>query len=64
MKKLKTKKAAKKRFKLTKKKVKHHKAGKGHILTKKKNKRKRNLRRTASLSGDNVKMIRRVLPYG
>ena len=47
MPKLKTKKGAKKRFKLTKSgEIKRAKSGKRHILTKKKRKRKRNLAKT------------------
>jgi len=63
--KLKTKRNVKKRFRLKKKgKVVYHKACKSHILTKKSNKRKRDLRRMSVLSTDSVKLIRRCLPYG
>ncbi len=64
MPKLKTKKAAKKRFKITKNgKVLMNKAGKKHILTKKTSKRKRNLRRHGTLQECETKKIIRMLPY-
>jgi len=63
--KMKTKKAAAKRFKLTRSgKIKMAKAGKSHILTKKKRKRKRNLRQSAIADKVDEKRIKKLLPYG
>ena len=63
--KMKTKKSAAKRFKLTGSgKVKRSKAGKSHILTKKKRKRKRNLRRSTIVDKADEKRIKKLLPYG
>lgn len=65
MPKLKTNKAAAKRFKITKSgKVKKVSAGRRHILTKKPRKVKRRLRRSAYLAPVEAKKIRRLLPYG
>lgn len=63
MPKLKTKKSAKKRFRLTKSgKVKRNKAYAGHIMGKKTRKRKRNLRKSAiAVSGD-AKRIKKMIP--
>ena len=62
--KMKTKKSAAKRFKLTGSgKVKRSKAGKSHILTKKKRKRKRNLRRSAIVDKADEKRIKKLIPY-
>ena len=64
MPKLKTKKAAAKRFKVTGTgKLKRAKANKQHILGKKSSKRKRNLRHAALVDKTNVKQMRKVLPY-
>lgn len=64
MPKLKTKKAAAKRFKLTGTgKLKRMKAYKSHILTKKSAKRKRNLRHAAMTDVTNVKTMKRIMPY-
>ena len=64
MPKLKTKSAAKKRFKLTKLgKVKRSHAYTSHILTKKSTKRKRNLRKSALVDVTNVKAVKKLLPY-
>ena len=61
MPKMKTKRAAAKRFKKTGTgKLKRNKAYKSHILTKKSAKRKRNLRKPAIT---NVKNMKKVLPY-
>ncbi len=63
--KMKTKKSAAKRFKLTGSgKVKRFKAGKSHILTKKKRKRKRNLRHSTLVDKADEKRIKKLLPYG
>jgi large subunit ribosomal protein L35 len=66
MPKMKTKKSAAKRYSFTGTgKVKYKKQNLRHILTKKSTKRKRNLRRTGILSGDNVAVIKKqLLPYG
>ncbi len=64
MPKMKTTKAAAKRFKSTGTgKLKRSKAYKSHILTKKSQKRKRNLRKAAITDSTNVKNIRKILPY-
>ena len=64
MSKLKTKKAAAKRFKVTGTgKLKRMKAYKSHILTKKTTKRKRNLRKPAMTDATNVKNMKKILPY-
>lgn len=65
MPKLKTKKGAQKRFKLTKTgKVKRTKSGKRHILTKKTRKRKRALGKATTVDKTFEKKIRNLLPYG
>ena len=65
MPKIKTKKAIKKRFKLTKKgKVKRARSCKRHILTKKSRKRKRALGKSSLVSKAEARTIRRLLPYG
>ncbi|MDY6786665.1 MAG: 50S ribosomal protein L35 [candidate division WOR-3 bacterium] len=62
MPKLKTKKAAAKRFKITGSgKVKRNKAYKRHILTKKSAKRKRNLRQSTIVSKADEKRIKKLL---
>ena len=64
MSKLKTKKAAAKRFKVTGTgKLKRMKAYKSHILTKKTTKRKRNLRKATITDATNVKNMKNILPY-
>lgn len=64
MPKLKTKKAAAKRFKKTGTgKLKRMKAYKSHILTKKSAKRKRNLRKATTADASNVKTMKKILPY-
>jgi len=65
MPKLKTKKGALKRFKITKSgKIKRSKAFKGHLLTKKSTQRKRDLRKPASVFRGEKKTVNRMLPYG
>ena len=62
--KLKTKRAAAKRFKVTaKKKVLHSKANKSHILTKKPTKRTRNLRKAALVFSGEAKVMKKLIPY-
>lgn len=64
MPKLKTKRAAAKRFKVTGTgKLKRSKAYKRHILTKKSAKVKRNLRKAVITDSTNAKVMKRVLPY-
>ncbi|MDR1018600.1 MAG: 50S ribosomal protein L35 [Lachnospiraceae bacterium] len=64
MPKIKTKRAAAKRFKSTGTgKLKRNKAYKSHILTKKSTKRKRNLRKATLADPTNVKSMKKLLPY-
>ncbi len=64
MPKLKTNKAASKRFKKTGTgKIKYPKANKQHILTKKSAKRKRRLRKLGVADKTNMKAIKKMLPY-
>ena len=64
MPKMKTTKAAAKRFKTTGTgKLKRNKAYKSHILTKKSQKRKRNLRKATITDATNVKKMKKILPY-
>ena len=64
MPKMKTSRAAAKRFKLTGTgKLKRNKAYKRHILTKKSKKTKRNLRKAAMIDQSNVKQMKKILPY-
>ncbi|MBN2225662.1 MAG: 50S ribosomal protein L35 [Deltaproteobacteria bacterium] len=63
MPKIKTNRAAAKRFRKTGTgKVKRNKAFSSHILTKKTTKRKRNLRTSALIESANMREIRRLLP--
>lgn len=62
--KMKTSRAAAKRFKKTGTgQLKRMKAYKSHILTKKTTKRKRNLRKAALVDSTNVKNMKKILPY-
>ena len=64
MPKMKTNRAAAKRFKVTGTgKLKRSKAYKRHILTKKTRKNKRNLRKAAIVDMTNVKNMKKILPY-
>ena len=64
MPKIKTNRAAAKRFKVTGTgKLKRNTAYKSHILTKKSTKRKRNLRQATITDATNVKNMKKVLPY-
>ena len=64
MPKIKTNRAAAKRFKVTGTgKLKRSKAYKRHILTKKTRKTKRNLRKAAIVDMTNVKSMKKILPY-
>jgi large subunit ribosomal protein L35 len=65
MPKMKTRKSAAKRYKLTANgKVKYKKMGLRHILTKKSSNRKRHLRQAGVLSPVETKRIKKILPYG
>jgi large subunit ribosomal protein L35 len=62
MPKVKTNSSAKKRFKVTGTgKITHQKAFKRHILTKKSNKRKRNMRKMGQVSSANLDFVKRLL---
>ena len=64
MPKMKTSRAAAKRFKKTGTgQLKRMKAYNSHILTKKTTKRKRNLRKAALVDSTNVKNMKKILPY-
>ena len=64
MPKLKTKRSAAKRFKVTGTgKLMKMKANKNHILNKKTTKRKRRLRKAVEVDQTNAKMMKRMLPY-
>ena len=64
MPKMKTKSAAKKRFKKTGTgQLKRMKAYKSHILTKKSTKRKRNIRKATMTDATNAQNMKKVLPY-
>ena len=64
MPKIKTNRAAAKRFKVTGTgKLKRNKAYKSHILTKKSTTRKRHLRQATITDATNVKNMKKVLPY-
>ena len=64
MPKVKTNRAAAKRFKVTGTgKLKRNKAYKRHILTKKSAKTKRNLRKPAMTDATNVKSMKKLAPY-
>lgn len=65
MPKMKTHRGAQKRFKSLKSgKIKRNRAYKRHILTKMSTKRKRHLRGGEYLTSGDVKLVRRLLPYG
>ena len=64
MPKIKTNRAAAKRFKATGTgKLKRNKAYRRHIITKKTTKNKRNLRKPAIVDATNVKNMKKILPY-
>lgn len=64
MPKMKTKRGAAKRFKLTGSgKIKRNKAFSSHILTKKSTKRKRGLRKSDLVDSANFKSVKKILPY-
>jgi len=64
MPKMKTRKSAASRYKVTGSgKIKYKKQGLRHILTKKSSKRKRKLRKAGQLSKAEVKRCKKLLPY-
>ena len=64
MPKMKSNSGAKKRFKVTGSgKVKRKKAGKSHILTKKRSKRKRNLGKDTTVDKTQEKNVKKMIPY-
>ena len=64
MPKIKTNRAAAKRFKATGTgKLKRNKAYRRHILTKKTTKNKSNLRKAAMMDQTNIKNMKKILPY-
>lgn len=64
MPKVKTKSGAKKRFKVTGSgKVKHKRAYKNHILTKKETKQKRRLGKKSIVKAEDMKNVKFMLPY-
>ena len=64
MPKIKTRRAAAKRFTVTGSgEFKRNKAFKSHILEKKSPKRKRNLRKAALAESDDLRSVKRMLPY-
>ena len=64
MPKIKTNRAAAKRFKATGTgKLKRNKAYRRHILTKKTTKNKRNLRKAGMMDQTNIKNMKKILPY-
>ncbi len=65
MPKLKTNRSAKKRMRITKSgKAKYFKAGRGHLLTGKSSKRKRNMGMDGYIESGELKSIHKMLPYG
>ena len=65
MPKMKTRRAAAKRYRITPNgKVKYKKQGLRHILTKKSRKRKRRLRHLDTLDKAEVSRVKKLLPYG
>lgn len=65
MPKIRTRKAAAKRFALTGTgKVRYRRAGKSHLLTHKSPKRKRRLDVPGILAGGSARAVKRMLPYG
>ena len=64
MPKMKTHRGADKRFKITKSgKVKYRRGYRNHILTKKRSKRKRQLRKEGYLAKGDAKVVKQLLPY-
>ncbi len=64
MPKIKTNRAAAKRFKVTGSgKIKRRKAYASHILTKKNSKRKRNLRKSGLIHDTNLRQVKKLIPY-
>jgi large subunit ribosomal protein L35 len=65
MPKLKTNRSAKKRIRITKSgRAKYFEAGRGHLLTGKNAKRKRNMGNDGYIDSGELKSIHKMLPYG
>ena len=65
MPKLKTSKSVKKRMRVTKSgRIKHFRAGRGHLLTLKRSKRKRFMGKPGYVSKGEERVIKKLLPYG
>ncbi|MBN1526544.1 MAG: 50S ribosomal protein L35 [Candidatus Omnitrophica bacterium] len=65
MPKLKTSKSVQKRIRFSKRgKIKHFRAGKSHLLTSKRGKRKRHLAKAGYVAEGDARAIRKLLPYG
>lgn len=65
MPKIKTSRAAAKRFKVTASgKIKRARGFKSHLLSSKGRKRKRRLRQTTTVAASDLRTMRRLLPYG
>ena len=65
MPKLKTNRSVQKRMRVTKNgKIKHFKAGKGHLLVSKRGKRKRQLGKAGYVSKADIGFVRLLLPHG
>ncbi len=65
MPKLKTHRGVAKRFKTSGTgKIRHQRAGKSHLLTKKSRRRKRHLKDTIVVHQTNTQTLRRLMPYG
>lgn len=64
MPKMKTNRGAAKRFKCTAGGIKRNQSHRRHILTKKSTKRKRHLRSPSMIHEADVRLVRKMLPYG
>jgi large subunit ribosomal protein L35 len=65
MPKLKTSKSVKKRIRISKRgQIRHFRAGRSHLLTSKRSKRKRQMGRPAFITSGEAKAIEKLLPYG
>ena len=65
MPKLKTSKSVKKRMRISKGgKIKHFRAGRSHLLTSKRSKRKRHMGRPSFITSGEAKAVKKLLPYG
>jgi len=64
MPKMKTNRGAAKRFKATAGGIKRNQSHRRHILTKKSSKRKRHLRSPSMVHDSDVRLVRKMMPYG